>query len=196
MTGFGALNAGRSLNLTAAVQMKIGLYFALFAPGVLRLIHNRSHMMKNLEQIEQTYLKLGEVITALKAEQSKSKEIDWTKMTGTLVSVSRDRICWYRRYFHSVVKDGGYGRYACYMNGTNIHTNQPGDPPRMWKHIRLITNHPMPWFGGECPVCPNVLIRYWLRSGSMGELKANRLNWSHVGSIIDIIAYQILGEQE
>ena len=49
------------------------------------------------------------------------------------------------------------------------------------------------WNGGECPVHPKTVVRYWLRSGrTSDENTACALRWCHNESDGDIIAFQVI----
>jgi hypothetical protein len=49
------------------------------------------------------------------------------------------------------------------------------------------------WNGGECPVHPETVVRYWLRCGrTFDENTAYALRWSHQESAGDIVAFQVV----
>lgn len=149
-------------------------------------------MPNELKDLEKRYKQLGEEIDAFKAKMTKDEkpEIDWLKMpVDTLVEVRDEGDEWYVIHFSRVHEQG----YACFDNGTNSNTTNNFV---CWKHIRLITNPPRPWFGGDCPVDPNIKIRIWMRNGEPLVVKAGEYNWAHGRLDGDIIAYQILGEDE
>jgi len=45
------------------------------------------------------------------------------------------------------------------------------------------------WNGGECPVHPESVVQYWLRSGRSGEDAAGLGRWTHNNAGGDIIAF-------
>lgn len=52
------------------------------------------------------------------------------------------------------------------------------------------------WNGGECPVHPKTVVRYWLRSGrTFDENTAYALRWCHNESAGDIVAFQVVKVQ-
>lgn len=51
------------------------------------------------------------------------------------------------------------------------------------------------WNGGACPVPDETRVRYWMRSGDVGERgDAGRLRWKHKGWGGDIVAYEVISE--
>jgi hypothetical protein len=49
------------------------------------------------------------------------------------------------------------------------------------------------WNGGDCPVHPETVVRYWLRSGrTFDENTAHALRWCHNESAGDIVAFQVV----
>lgn len=50
------------------------------------------------------------------------------------------------------------------------------------------------WNGGECPVHPETVVKYWLRDHrpSSEPQDANTLSWSHKDKSWDIIAFQVV----
>lgn len=49
------------------------------------------------------------------------------------------------------------------------------------------------WNGGECPVHPETVVKYWMYNGhSAEETTSKNMRWSHNGSEGDIIAFQVV----
>ena len=49
------------------------------------------------------------------------------------------------------------------------------------------------WNGGECPVHPETVVKFWTRDGrSFSEGTAKCLRWSNLSENSDIIAFQVV----
>jgi hypothetical protein len=48
------------------------------------------------------------------------------------------------------------------------------------------------WNGGECPVHPETVVKYWMCCGGTDELMAGCLRWEHLSLDTDIIAFQVV----
>jgi hypothetical protein len=49
------------------------------------------------------------------------------------------------------------------------------------------------WNGGECPVHPETVVKFWMRDGySVPEGIGRSLRWSALGASSDIIAFQVV----
>ena len=48
------------------------------------------------------------------------------------------------------------------------------------------------WNGGECPVHPKTVVRYWMRRSMPNEAPAEKLEWSVREVSYDIIAFQVV----
>ena len=117
------------------------------------------------------------------------RTIDWSKMPeDTLVEVT-DSHDWIKRYFAKAEDN------ICYThNDGRTSKNTKFTVP--WKKIRLIDNPPRPWFGGSMPCCGNVRVRVWWRNRGVRDGYAVTFPWEHGPGGDDIIAYQMLGEEE
>lgn len=49
------------------------------------------------------------------------------------------------------------------------------------------------WNGGDCPVHPETVVKYWMRSGASYEVKARTPCWSHSLSRSDILSHTLSG---
>lgn len=49
------------------------------------------------------------------------------------------------------------------------------------------------WNGGECPVHPEAVVKFWTNSGGIDPVKAKCLRWKHTDEGLgDIIAFQVV----
>lgn len=49
------------------------------------------------------------------------------------------------------------------------------------------------WNGGECPVHPETVVRFWTNSGGVDPVEAKCLRWRHTDEGLgDIIAFQVV----
>lgn len=50
------------------------------------------------------------------------------------------------------------------------------------------------WNGGDCPVHPETVVRYWLRNKAIAteSYRASGLRWAHRDESGDIIAFQVV----
>lgn len=144
-------------------------------------------MNKQLEEFKARLNTLGAEFKALAAQS----EIDWSKMpVDTLVEARHAGDSWVIRYFSKV---SSADRLICFDSGRSS-LNQQGEG--YWDEIRLIENKPVFWEGGECPVPDGVRVKVWYRDGDTTLLaNASAEVWFYTESDVDIIAYQILGEE-
>lgn len=49
------------------------------------------------------------------------------------------------------------------------------------------------WNGGDCPVHPETMVKYWMRKGG-SECVARCINWNHNKTKGDIIAFRVVKE--
>ena len=52
----------------------------------------------------------------------------------------------------------------------------------------------VPWYGGECPVYEQAIVRVEMRDGSTREAMAADLWWDHEGCKYDIEAYAVISD--
>jgi len=125
-----------------------------------------------------------------------SNKINWELMpVNTLIVNDYGDI----RYFAQVVE----GKVYVFSHGASSMTHG-GREPLSWIRIpRLAKNQPWrPWFGGECPVDPRVVVDYALRDSQSGvdytATRAGNLQWKwgKGPSPTDIIAWRIADKQE
>ena len=52
------------------------------------------------------------------------------------------------------------------------------------------------WNGGVCPVHPNTVVQYWIRSVGVGKEEAGELLWDHrvMSNSVDIVAFRVVKE--
>ena len=67
-------------------------------------------------------------------------------------------------------------------------------------HSSSKAKHPddgwIPWSGGECPIIENLIVDYKLTDGyEKMHVLAGLLDWKHLGSQSDIIAYKLSGSK-
>ena len=103
---------------------------------------------------------------------------------------------WVKRYF-SNFRDG-IARF--YNSGRTSLTNNWLDHVQE-DRFRLIHNPPRPWFGGKQPVPDETRVRYKVRVSGADKWLIERAvelywNWDDQLSDMDIIAYEILGEND
>lgn len=48
------------------------------------------------------------------------------------------------------------------------------------------------WNGGDCPVHPETVVKFWTDGGSYGECRAGKLRWKHKKLAGDIIAFRVV----
>lgn len=49
------------------------------------------------------------------------------------------------------------------------------------------------WNGGDCPVHPETVVKFWMRDGeNVSEKQAKGIRWGHIESHGDIIAFQVV----
>ena len=130
--------------------------------------------------------------------QEIKETFDWSLMpVDTVVEMKTDDPA-SLRYFAGVNKMGQLEFYASGRTSTSAGnaTYAPYVPLR--SDILGFKNNPiLPWFGGECPVYPDVRVKMWLRdtSGESFTDKARVFKWKHEGCRGDIIAYQIVDQE-
>jgi len=147
-------------------------------------------MNNDLRALEQKYTELGKEIELLKKQEVEKDRIDFNKIPrGTIVECNNGSTTQRRFLTHTL---SGYR--------TSTQKLADGRLPEILgaMKIRLVTNSPVPWFGGECPLPDNVKSRYWMRSGrSFTDAQPSEIEWTHntpgiVHADAEIIAYQIL----
>ena len=48
------------------------------------------------------------------------------------------------------------------------------------------------WNGGDCPVHPETVVKFWTDGGSYGKCRAGKLRWKHKELAGDIIAFHVV----
>ena len=140
----------------------------------------------------------------MKSKDTSQKEaIDFDRLPlNTLVLVgATSHEYTYRRYFKRLDESGKpicFGS-GCTSNSASMGACSQGETAEC---IRLLENPPVPWFGGDCPLPDNVMIKYWTRgAGGLGDFRCRVQDigrrgcqgvWDRSYSDRDIIAFQIL----
>ena len=163
----------------------------------IKLLTKGNKMATKLEKLEEEYKQLQQQCEILggtikELQEKESKKIDWSKIpVDTLVETKGGL-----RYFNGI-DEHEFGKFACHSGGMTSKTDPFNGKGDHWKSIKIVENPPQPWFGGECPISDNVNVKIWFRDGDRGDtVYPNDLRWSHIGSSVDIIAWQILGNNE
>ena len=102
------------------------------------------------------------------------------------------------RYFAGVDKVGQPRFYSLGRTSKSARNATYDSCVHLRSDILGFKNNPvLPWFGGECPVYPDVRVKVWLRdtSGESFTDKARVFKWKHEGCRGDIIAYQIVDQE-
>lgn len=50
------------------------------------------------------------------------------------------------------------------------------------------------WNGGDCPVHPETVVKFWVDGKVDGECRAGKLRWEHKEHAGDIIAFRVVKE--
>jgi len=156
--------------------------------------------MKDLiEKVDKLAELAGELKQQLRGgSQSDAGGIDWGKMPeDTLVLNELGNL---RHLSHMVD-----GKVYVFPNGVSSMTHGWVESLVLVSNPRLAKNQPWrPWFGGKCPVDPNVAVDYLVRSAQSDmdyeRARAGHLRWDwRVMESIksrDIIAWRISDKQE
>lgn len=113
------------------------------------------------------------------------RKIGWSKMpVGTLCEAQGKKFS-----FTGVVSCDGQPRF--FTRGSTSATYF--SPSVVTGKIVILPQDWKPWFGGECPVPPGVMVEYHMRSGKRMTFEGIHLYWEPESADSAIIAYRILG---
>jgi hypothetical protein len=126
---------------------------------------------------------------------AKPSKVDWSKMpVDTVVCTSAGDL----RHFAGVF---GPELMKVFAYGASSLTALPHEIISLpIKPIKLAPNQPWrPWFGGECPVDPDIWVEVRFRSNIIGKqmpFLARDYNWAHDQENNNIMDYRILTVEE
>jgi len=151
-------------------------------------------LIEKIDKLEQLASELKQQIQ--ENSQSNTDGIDWSQMpTDTLIVDDNGRV----RYFALVDR----GNVYAFPNGATSQTHNKPLALFKVKNPKLAKNQPWsPWFGGSCPVDPNVMVEYVIRNARkpndqwVTEAALLRWNWVEEFSSGDIIAWRIADKQK
>jgi len=131
--------------------------------------------------------------------QEMEEKFDWSLMPiDTIVEViTTDGAPKKLRYVGGVSKKG---IPRIYPNGISSLTHLKGELFNIYSPCKILAfkNNPIrPWFGGECPVHPDVLVKVFLKDDvCIDEVQAGKCRWNNEPYYpTDIYAYQILDQE-